>query len=39
MKRDGDLVKPADTAHKLVSYLLSSQFGELAIADLREIKL
>jgi hypothetical protein len=37
MKRDGNLTKPADTAHKLVSYLLSHQFGELAVADLREV--
>jgi len=39
LKRDGDLVKPEDTARKLVSYLLSNQFGELPVADLREISL
>jgi len=37
MKDDGALSKPADTAHKLVRYLLSNPFGDEAVADLRQI--
>ncbi|HVJ44425.1 MAG TPA: SDR family oxidoreductase [Dongiaceae bacterium] len=37
LKRDGNLAKPEDAAHKLVTYLLSDAYGQEAIADLRQI--
>lgn len=37
MKRDGALAKPADTAAKLIRYLLSPQFGSEAVADIRQV--
>lgn len=37
MKEEGALSKPADTAHKLVRYLLSNPFGSEPVADLRQI--
>ncbi len=37
-KRNGDLVSAEDCARRLVDYLLGDQFGELAVADLREVK-
>ncbi|MFC6519659.1 SDR family oxidoreductase [Undibacterium arcticum] len=35
MKRKRELSSPHDTAQRLVDYLLSEQFGQLAVADLR----
>jgi hypothetical protein len=37
MKRDGELVSPADAARKLVTYVIGDTFGAEPIADLREI--
>lgn len=37
LKRQGSLSKPADCAQRLVDYLLSDQFGQLPVADLREL--
>jgi len=37
MKRDGALAKPADAAAKIVRYLLSDQFGNDAITDIRQV--
>lgn len=39
LKAQGALLKPADVAANFVRYLLSEQFGQQAIADLREIKI
>ncbi|GGC67589.1 SDR family oxidoreductase [Undibacterium terreum] len=36
-KSNGDLVSADDCARRLVDYLLGDKFGELAIADLREV--
>jgi benzil reductase ((S)-benzoin forming) len=36
LKRDGQLASPGDCARRLVEYLLSEQFGQLPVADLRE---
>ncbi|MES2102539.1 MAG: SDR family oxidoreductase [Pseudomonadota bacterium] len=36
-KRDGDLSSAEDCAQRLVDYLLGDRFGELAVADLREV--
>jgi len=36
MKREGSLASPADSAHRLVDYLLSDRFGEAPVADLRD---
>lgn len=37
LKRDGALVPPAVCAARLVGYLLSEEFGDHAVADLREV--
>lgn len=37
LKADGALVPPADAARALVSYLISASFGEVPVADLREL--
>jgi NAD(P)-dependent dehydrogenase (short-subunit alcohol dehydrogenase family) len=37
MKRKRELSSPAATAQRLVDYLLSEQFGQLAVADLRQL--
>lgn len=37
MKRKRELSSPEHTAHRLVDYLLSEQFGNLAVADLRQV--
>lgn len=37
LKRGGQLSNPTTCAKKLVDYLVSSQFGQLAVADLREV--
>lgn len=37
LKRDGNLASPDDCAKQLVAYLLGEQFGQLPVADLREI--
>lgn len=37
LKREGQLSNPADCARKLVDYLLSEQFGQLPVADLRDV--
>jgi NAD(P)-dependent dehydrogenase (short-subunit alcohol dehydrogenase family) len=37
LKRDGNLSDPKDCARLLVDYLLSEQFGQVPVADLREI--
>jgi NAD(P)-dependent dehydrogenase (short-subunit alcohol dehydrogenase family) len=37
MKQDGDLAAPADCARQLVDYLLTPQFGQQAVADLRTL--
>jgi hypothetical protein len=37
MKRKHELSSPHDTAKRLVDYLLSEQFGQLAVADLRQL--
>jgi benzil reductase ((S)-benzoin forming) len=37
LKRDGNLADPKDCARHLVDYLLSEKFGQLPVADLREI--
>jgi benzil reductase ((S)-benzoin forming) len=36
LKRNGELSAPAQTARRLVDYLLSDAFGQTAVADLRE---
>lgn len=36
LKREGNLVEPADCARRLVEYLLSDDFGKTPVADLRE---
>jgi benzil reductase ((S)-benzoin forming) len=36
LKRDGQLSSPVDCAGRLVDYLLSDQFGQTPVADLRE---
>jgi benzil reductase ((S)-benzoin forming) len=36
LKRDGQLASPGDCARRLVEYLLSKQFGQVPVADLRE---
>lgn len=36
-KRDGQLSRPDDIAKQLVDYLLSERFGEVPVADLREM--
>ncbi|WP_394781586.1 SDR family oxidoreductase [Undibacterium sp.] len=36
-KRNGDLVTAEDCARRLVEYLLGERFGELPVADLREV--
>jgi benzil reductase ((S)-benzoin forming) len=36
LKRDGQLASPADCAARLVDYLLSEQFGQTPVADLRD---
>jgi NAD(P)-dependent dehydrogenase (short-subunit alcohol dehydrogenase family) len=35
LKRDGELADPAQSAHKLVNFLLGDQFGKLPVDDLR----
>lgn len=37
LKRTGQLVSPADCARRLVDYLLSERFGQMPVADLREV--
>jgi benzil reductase ((S)-benzoin forming) len=37
MKRKRELSSPDETAQRLVDYLLSEQFGRLAVADLRQL--
>lgn len=37
LKREGQLVSPKDCARQLVDYMLSQQFGQLPVADLREV--
>ncbi len=37
LKREGQLSNPVDCAGKLIDYLLSKQFGQLPVADLREV--
>ncbi len=37
MQRNGELASPTETAQRLVDYLLSSQFGQLPVADLRQL--
>ncbi|WP_153102349.1 SDR family oxidoreductase [Paraburkholderia hayleyella] len=37
LKRSGQLATPEDTAAKLVAYLLSETFGQMPVADIREI--
>jgi NAD(P)-dependent dehydrogenase (short-subunit alcohol dehydrogenase family) len=37
LKRDGQLASPEDCARRLVEYLLSGQFGQMPVADLREV--
>lgn len=37
LKHDGQLSRPADTAARLVDYLLSDAFGSVAVADLRQL--
>lgn len=37
LKRDGNLANPADCAQRLVDYLLGETFGQLPVADLRDI--
>jgi NAD(P)-dependent dehydrogenase (short-subunit alcohol dehydrogenase family) len=37
LKRNGDLATPGDCAERLVNYLLSEQFGQMPVADLREV--
>ncbi|HVI86709.1 MAG TPA: SDR family oxidoreductase [Dongiaceae bacterium] len=39
MKRDGALAKPADTAAKIVHYLLSDPFGREPVADIRQVSI
>jgi benzil reductase ((S)-benzoin forming) len=36
LKRDGQLSSPRDCARQLVDYLLSAQFGQFPVADLRD---
>lgn len=36
MKREGSLSSPADSARRLVDYLLGERFGETPVADLRD---
>ncbi|MES2068732.1 MAG: SDR family oxidoreductase [Pseudomonadota bacterium] len=38
-KRNGDLATAEDCARRLVDYLLGDKFGQLAVADLREVNL
>jgi NAD(P)-dependent dehydrogenase (short-subunit alcohol dehydrogenase family) len=38
MKREGQLESPLQVAHKLVDHLLSADFGQDAVADLRELR-
>jgi len=37
LKRDGQLSDPGDCARQVVDYLLSTQFGQEPVADLREV--
>lgn len=37
MKRDGQLSSPEDCARQMVDYLLSTRFGQVPVADLREV--
>lgn len=37
MKREGRLTSPADCARRLVDYLLAERFGEVPVADLRDV--
>jgi hypothetical protein len=37
LKRDGLLIDPSDCAKRLVNFLLSRQFGQSPVADLREL--
>jgi benzil reductase ((S)-benzoin forming) len=37
LKRDGQLSSPTDCATRLVNYLLSDAFGNVPVADLREV--
>lgn len=37
LKRDGQLSDPADCARQVVDYLLNAQFGQVPVADLREV--
>lgn len=37
LKRNGDLADPKDCARRLVDYLLSEKFGQVPVADLREM--
>ncbi|HEX2530417.1 MAG TPA: SDR family oxidoreductase [Burkholderiaceae bacterium] len=37
LKRDGRLASPGECAAKLVDYLLGKQFGQVPVADLREV--
>jgi benzil reductase ((S)-benzoin forming) len=37
LKRDGQLSSPGDCARQVVDYLLSKQFGQVPVADLREV--
>lgn len=37
LKREGQLVSPKDCAAQLVAYLLSAQFGQMPVADLRDV--
>jgi hypothetical protein len=38
LKRNGELTDPRDGARRLVDYVLSERFGQLAVTDLRELK-
>ncbi len=38
-KRDGALSSPDECARRLMAYLLSDQFGETAVADIRQIEI
>ncbi|HJV50789.1 SDR family oxidoreductase [Noviherbaspirillum sp.] len=37
LKRDGNLADPKECARRLVDYLVSESFGQMPVADLREI--
>jgi benzil reductase ((S)-benzoin forming) len=37
LKRDGQLMRPQDCARQVVDYLLSTQFGQMPVTDVREM--